>query len=68
MKKSIRVKFVNYFRNPHSNRFETVGTEMIVPKDQFWLRRIKCGDCELSSDKVKPAFAALKTSKKGSKS
>ena len=53
MSNSMRIKIKKKFINPLSNRREKEGTELNVPKNQFWLKRLRDGDCEKIKAKSK---------------
>ena len=68
----MRIRIKNGFINPLSNMRCASGDEFNVPMNQFWLRRIKQGDCEKLKKQLKPKFKKLEASKlknnsKGSK-
>ena len=71
---SIKVKIIKKFPNPLTSRRTEIGQELNVPKNQFWLKRLKQKDCELIEKftKAKPvkesgAKAPVKINPKGSK-
>ena len=45
MSDSIKIKIKNKFTNPLTNRRAKIDEEFNVPKNQFWLKRIKEKDC-----------------------
>ena len=71
---SIKVKIKRKFPNPLSGRRVEIDAELNVPKNQFWLKRLKQKDCELikkftkvKSVKESGVKAAVKGNSKGSK-
>lgn len=53
MDNSLKVRVKKQFTNPLSGRRLKIDDVLNVPKNQFWLRRIKAGDCELEKRKAK---------------
>lgn len=53
MDNSLKVLVKRQFTNPLSGRRLKVDEELNVPKNQFWLRRIQEGDCQLQKRKAK---------------
>ena len=73
MGNSFHLKVLKSFRSPLTNRMAKVGDCMNAPKNRFWFKRIKEGDCEISKKAKKEKSYndygknPKKDSKKGSK-
>lgn len=67
------VKIKKRFLSPLSRRFTEIDSEINVPKNQFWFRRIDNKDCveivmkpKSKTGLKKPVSSVNKSSKKGS--
>lgn len=72
MKNSMRIKVKKSFMSPLTNRIAQVDSEMNVPQNRFWFKRIAQGDCEKIKMQIKAKAAPVKDAvvdkpKKGSK-
>ena len=70
----MRVKINRKFTSPLTGRRTKIDEELIVPKSQFWFKRLNEKDCELIKDKTKAKLgkesgskAIMKSNSKGSK-
>ena len=68
MANEMRVKVKKQFLSPLTNRMIKFDSEVNVPVNQFWLKRLSQGDCEkINKTKKVKALSPSPKSSKGSK-
>lgn len=67
MTNETRIKVINRFLSPLTNRLTEIDQEINVPMNIFWLKRLQVGDCQKVKSKEKLKSKVLNQSKNYSK-